>query len=145
MRDDSEVQELFVSYDMRSKDRLTAAKAYIKAGRKVLLTHGIRPNGRCTCGRETCPNPGKHPIAKFFPNGAKSATADLQFVKRALSAAPNANVAIVLDELTVVDTDGPEGRRAVDALQLPRTATVRTGRGSHRYFVGALSGGGFKA
>jgi hypothetical protein len=130
---------------MLSNNRLTAARCYIKAGLKVLLTHGVDRRGRCTCGDRKCRHPGKHPIARFFPQRANSAVEDIAIVERALRKFPKANIAITLDRLTVVDIDGPAGRAAADALSLPETISVKTSRGEHRYFDGPLPGGTFKA
>lgn len=134
-----------VTDGMHSDDPAIAARAYIKVGLRVVVTHGITGKGRCTCGDRDCPNPGKHPISKFFPNGAKSATSDMGLIRRALAAEPDANLAVTLDGMTVVDIDGSEGQTTIDELALPPTVVVKTGRGKHRYFQGALSGGAFKA
>lgn len=129
---------------MRSDDPAVAARAYIKAGLRVVVTHGITGKGRCTCGDRDCANPGKHPISKFFPNGAKSATSDMALIRRALATEPDANLAVTLDGMTVVDIDGSEGQATIDELALPATVAVKTGRGKHRYFQGALPAGAFK-
>jgi hypothetical protein len=92
-----------------------------------------------------CQHPGKHPLARFFPHGANSATDDISLVRRAFSCIPEANIAITLDHLTVLDIDGPAGRVAAEALSLPETIAVATGRGEHQYFVGTLPCGAFKA
>lgn len=111
----------------------------------MILTYGIRENGRCSCERADCPSPGKHPLSKFFPNGVNSATDDIEVVQKALRRHPDANLAISLSGLTVVDVDGDEGREAVKRLDLPDTVKVFTGRGYHLYFQGELSEGTFKA
>jgi bifunctional DNA primase/polymerase-like protein len=134
-----------LSLGMFSSNRLTAAGSYIKAGVKVVLTHGIDHRGFCTCGSPECEHAGKHPLARFFPHGANSATEDISLVRRALRSVPKANIAIVLDQLTVLDIDGPAGRAAAEALSLPETIAVKTGRGEHQYFAGSLPKGSFKA
>lgn len=134
-----------VSAGMRSDDTLTAAKAYIKAGRKVVLLHGIKKDGTCSCGDPHCANPGKHPIAQFFPKGLRSATDDISVIREALRSHKNANVAITLEGLTVVDIDGPKGRAAVKKLKLNKTVRVKTGRGTHLCHHGELSSGSIKA
>ncbi|WP_121634334.1 AAA family ATPase [Tropicibacter alexandrii] len=137
-------QQFRVSKQMRSRNTLTAAKAQIATGRKVILTYGIGEDGRCACKRDDCPSPGKHPLSKFFPNGVNSATDDIALVQKALRRQPNANLAISLAGFTVVDVDGDEGRAAVKQLDLPETVKVFTGRGYHLYFKGELSEGTFK-
>ncbi|WP_137390942.1 AAA family ATPase [Rhodoligotrophos defluvii] len=133
-----------VTDGMRSEKPSVAARAYLKAGFQLLLTHGIDANGRCTCGNRDCPHAGKHPIAEFFPNGANSATTDLALIRRGFRQYPNANIATTLEGRTVVDVDGPKGKAAVDALRLPKTIEVRTKRGRHRHYLGALDDGAFK-
>lgn len=134
-----------VTADMRSENRVTAARAYLEAGLPLVITHGINEDGVCTCGKKSCRSPGKHPISEFFPSGVKSATTDFSVIRKALKSIRCANIAATLAGRTVVDIDGPEGEKAVKALGLPRTATVRTGRGKHHHFVGALDEGTFKA
>lgn len=137
-------QQYCVSKLMRSKRTLSAAKAQIAAGRKVILTYGVREDGRCSCKREDCGSPGKHPLPKFFPKGVRSATDDIEVVQKALQRHPDANLAIALEGLTVVDVDGDEGRKAVNSLDLPDTVKVFTGRGYHLYYVGEFPDGTFK-
>ena len=133
-----------VSAKMRSKITLKAAKAYTKAGLKILLTHGVLRDGKCTCGNDDCSKIGKHPLVEFFPKGVKSATSDMPYIERALRKYPKANIAIALEGITVVDTDGPAGEKAAKKLELPKSAFVKTNRGEHTYFVGELDGGSFK-
>jgi AAA domain/Bifunctional DNA primase/polymerase, N-terminal/Primase C terminal 1 (PriCT-1) len=130
---------------MFSEDRLIAAKSYIKAGVRVILTHGIDDNGCCTCGDSECAHAGKHPLTRFFPHGANSATSEISLIRRGLEVVPNANVAITLESLAVVDIDGPLGKAAVEALSLPRTISAKSSRGKHLYFDGSLASGSFKA
>ncbi|MBW3096242.1 bifunctional DNA primase/polymerase [Pseudohoeflea coraliihabitans] len=121
--------------DLVSASKSKAACAWIKAGAKVVALHGVHENGQCTCGNRKCKSPGKHPIAAEFPNGHHSATRARGKIIRALKAFPDANIGVVLpDNIVVLDVDGPEGRDTFDKLNLPRTATVQTGRGTHHYF-----------
>lgn len=137
-------QQYRVSKLMRSKKTLTAAKAQIATGRKVVLTYGMTEDGRCSCTRKNCPSPGKHPLPKFFPNGVHSATDDADEVRKALRRHPDANLAIALAGLTVVDVDGDDGRAAVERLGLGETVKVHTGRGYHLYYRGEYAEGTFK-
>ena len=138
-------QQFRVSKLMRSQKTLTAAKAQISTGRKVVLTYGIGKDGRCACKRDDCQSPGKHPLSKFFPNGVNSATDDISLVQKAIRRHPDANLAISLAGLTVVDVDGKAGKEAVERLDLPQTVKVFTGRGQHLYFEGEYPRGAFKA
>ena len=133
---------LRVSEKMRSKSMLTAAKAYIQEwNAKVVMVHGINEHGGCTCRKKDCPSPGKHPITEFFPKGVHSATRRVQAVRDTLEKYPNANVAIALEGLTVVDIDGPEGKKTVTSAQLKDTALSFSGRGSRLHYKGELPGG----
>lgn len=134
-----------VSADMRSTSRLTAAKAYLAAGLKLIAIHGITKDGGCTCGKRDCSHKGKHPIAKHFPNGVLSATSDLDLIKKVLREFPEANLATSLEGLTVVDIDGPIGKAAFDRLTTPTTIAVKTSRGRHVYFTSEFAGGTTKA
>jgi hypothetical protein len=130
---------------MRSPNKPTAARAYVAQGFKLVMAHGIDKGGRCTCRDKGCSHPGKHPISEFFPRGAHSATADLDLVKRSLEKYPDANIGGVLHGWTGVDVDGPEGETQINALNLPPTATIITGRGHDHIFAGELPGGTAKA
>lgn len=133
-----------VTPETRSQTMRTAARAYIKAGLPVLLIHGVLDDGSCTCGKPDCGKVGKHPIIEVFPKGVHSATTSFAKVDQALRQHPSANVAIALKGLTVVDIDGPAGRKGVRALKLPKTPKVITGRGAHHYLQGELAEGTFK-
>lgn len=120
---------------MASSSIKTAALAWARKGVRVLALHGIDDNNACTCGKSKCKSPGKHPIAAEFPNGHHSATCDPEKIERVFSKYPNANLGIVPPEgLIVLDVDGPEGLKTFRTLNLPLTLSVRSGRGSHRYF-----------
>lgn len=136
---------LLITSEMRSTDPCKAAFAYIDAGLSIIVTHGIDEKLNCTCGKRSCSSPGKHPIAEFFPKGVKSATRSKNKVRGALERNPDANIAACLAGRTVVDIDGPEGESTVQALTLPSTAIVLTGRGRHQHFDGELKCGSFKA
>ena len=129
---------------MRSTNKLTAAPAYVAEGWALLLTHGVDSRGRCTCGRKSCGSPGKHPNTKYFPKGVHSATTDLNLVREALTEYPDANIAGALSGKTGADVDGRAGEVVIDDLDLPRTATILTGRGHDHIFLGELPTGTLK-
>jgi hypothetical protein len=123
-----------VTEAMRSRDRITAALGYAKAGVSVLALNGIAA-GKCDCGNPDCKSPGKHPIGAEFPHGHLDATHDPDRIAQIFTAYPNANIGIVPDgDLVVVDVDGPVGEASIASMVIPDTPTVRTGRGRHLYF-----------
>lgn len=135
-----------VSAAMRSKKILTAARAYIlENGWPLVVMHGIDKHGKCTCKRRDCSSQGKHPIKEFFPHGTKSATREIPNIRAALKKFPRANIAAVLNDLTVVDVDGMFGETQIEGLDLPETATSLTGRGYHHFFSGFLPTGSVKS
>ena len=69
---------------------LLAALSYANRDWPVLPLHGV-VDGGCTCGRDDCPSPGKHPLT---PRGVLNATTDEATIRRWLEKAPTANVAI---------------------------------------------------
>ena len=134
-----------VNAKMRSKDIAAAAVAYIDAGFKVVMLFGVDGEGQCTCGKPGCSSPGKHPHGRFFKRGVDDATADIAIVQKVLRTDPQANIALALCDLTVIDCDGPKGEKLMEKLSLPPTAMVKTRRGKHAYFSGELSFGTKKA
>jgi Bifunctional DNA primase/polymerase, N-terminal/AAA domain/Primase C terminal 1 (PriCT-1) len=123
-----------VTEAMRSRDRITAALGYAKAGVSVLALYGV--SGRkCDCGDPDCQKAGKHPLGAEFPHGHLDATRDRARLEEVFSAHPNANIGIVPDgDLIVVDVDGPVGEASIESIPIPLTPTVRTGRGRHLVF-----------
>jgi putative DNA primase/helicase len=106
-------------------------------GWNVLPLHSVK-DGACSCARgESCPHPGKHPRT---PNGVKNARANRKQIKAWLEKWPDANFGVATGGgIFVLDVDGQLGRASLDALQaehgaLPRTVTVKTGKGRHLYF-----------
>lgn len=122
---------------MTARDELLAA-ALDYAGRDwpVVLLHGM-VDGACTCGREDCSSPGKHPRTK---NGLKDATTDPETIrtwwaKRAYNVGLLTGIAF-----DVVDCDDPSNlawfdlceQLGVGYLEAPM---VRTGSGGLHVFV----------
>jgi len=120
-------RQLRVTADVRSLRTRVAARALIKQGHNVLLTHGVLRTGKCTCGDDNCGKVGKHPLSEFFPKGVNSATRDLFLIDGALKKYPHANLAMALGGLTVVDIDGPKGRDAVKKSSYPRALAYLPG------------------
>lgn len=78
------------------------ATHYAAHGIAVLPIHAPADGG-CTCGRDDCPTPGKHPLTA---NGVHDATTDLATITSWWRFRPDANVGIVPpDGVVVLDVD----------------------------------------
>ncbi len=124
---------------------LEAALEYARAGLPVVPLHGIRDNGKCTCGNPTCASPGKHPRTR---NGLKDATTKASQIRQWWGQGqwPNASIAGVGGDYLCLDIDAKSGGgESLDELiqdnsPLPQTAVVLTGeyegeRGMHYWFT----------
>jgi len=68
-------------------------------------------------------------------NWQEVATRDEKQLRALWNQFPEANPAVLADGLVVIDTDGPEAEELLSGMPaLPRTYTVKTARGYHRYF-----------
>lgn len=76
---------------------------------------------------------GKSPLHKGWQ---RSATTKTDYLAEVWSRTPKANVGVACRGLTVLDADSSRGVDAIEELGLPPTATVRTARGIHCYFLG---------
>lgn len=79
----------------------------------------------------------KAPDPRFCPNGSHDATLDLDLIRDWLIEDDRINLAAVMLETSylVVDVDGPKGAKAAQNLgPLPKTFTVKTRNGTHRYY-----------
>lgn len=115
-------------------------RLYAGLGLHPIAVHGVRPDGRCTCDRHDCAQPGKHPLAR----GWQTAALDLDALDRTLARDSDLNVGLRTGRqsdgrfLIVVDVDGP--RELLEPLErehgaFPPTLTARTGRGGlHLYY-----------
>lgn len=128
-----------------------AAGAFLTAA-LALAEHGVPvfpvwpPDGAgCSCVRGAgCDRAAKHPVAFLAPNGLKSASTDLEAVRRWWARAewrtgrPWNLGAAVPPWAVVVDLDGPGALEVVRAegLALPATLTAETGRpgGLHLWY-----------
>lgn len=101
----------------------------------IFPIHGVKEDGSCTCNNESCANIGKHPAT---PDGFKSASNDIERVKKLWASRKGLNVGIATGEksgIFVVDIDSREGEQNLRALGTPpKTLTVKTGKGYHLYF-----------
>lgn len=109
---------------------------YAGRGWPVLVTHWITPEGRCSCGKEDCPSPGKHPLTE---HGLHDATTDLKQISVWRRRWPEANIGIRTGRepgLVVLDMDPRHGgNETIKRYCVPETLRVRTGGGGlHFYF-----------
>ncbi len=115
-------------------------KADTEPALAVFPCHSIA-DGKCTCGRDDCHSPGKHPRTK---SGLLDATSDPSQQAAWWEQWPNANIAIATGStngIVVIDVDAKkDGWDALEELELrygklPATVEVNTGGGGwHGYF-----------
>jgi hypothetical protein len=106
----------------------------------VVPLHTVGKDGSCSCvDGAKCSRPGKHPRTL---HGVKDATTDRKQIKDWWEKWPKANVGIATGSpsgIFVLDVDGKVGKASLKKLEakhgrLPRTVTVKTGKGRHLYF-----------
>jgi hypothetical protein len=125
-------------------DRRDQALEYAARGWSVFPVHSIR-QGRCSCGREPCPEKaGKHPRTT---HGFKDATASRSAVAAQWARWPDANIALPTGtHFTVLDSDpkygGDETLRGLETEHgpLPTTWRVLTGGGGLHVFFQPVPG-----
>lgn len=100
-------------------------------------------SGVCSCGKDCSKDAGKHPRIKAWQ---KHATSDAEQITAWWRKWPDANIGIATgDGLVVVDLDGTAEAAILKGVverygPLPPAPVVRTGRGLHLYFAGAIGG-----
>jgi hypothetical protein len=116
-----------------------AALGYAHRGWRVFPLQGVI-DGTCTCRRDECSSPGKHPLVR---RGLYEGTTDATKIQSWWRRWPHANVGIATGPdsgLLVIDVDLPRAEASLQRLQdldrrLPPTLTARTGGGGlHLYF-----------
>lgn len=114
-----------------------AALQYAAKGWPVLPLHSPTVDGRCSCDKAACPNPGKHPRT---PHGLTDATVDKATIRRWWRSWPTANVGLLTGErsgLVVLDVDprhgGDEALRQLESQygKFPATVKALSGGGGH--------------
>src|SRR5207249_1220410 len=88
---------------------LDAMLAYAANGLPVFPLHGVRDDGRCTCGDPRCEDVGKHPRLK---GAFKTATRDPEVIRDWGRRWPDLNVGIptgAASNLVVLDIDPRKG------------------------------------
>ncbi len=107
-----------------------AALAYVALGYAVLPIWPPQPGGGCACPRgSACPWPGKHPLGKLLPHGARQATTSPALVRAWWGVWPDAGVGLRTGPgaLDVADVDGPLGVEALRAILQRAGADTRSG------------------
>lgn len=116
------------------------ALAYTHRGWRVFPLHSIR-QGSCSCGRESCHSPGKHPRTK---NGVKDATRQPEQVRQWWTTWPDANIGIATGQgLYVIDIDTTKGGSLEPSSPaandfrplLQGSLAVRTGSGGYHIYL----------
>lgn len=114
--------------------------SYGARGWRIVPLHNPEAGG-CSCRKENCGSPAKHPRTK---NGLKDASSDEAQIRKWWEMFPYANVGLVTGAESgffVVDVDEPHGgEESLAALReefspLPATVAAITGGGMHYYFM----------
>ncbi|BFU46758.1 bifunctional DNA primase/polymerase [Krasilnikovia sp. MM14-A1004] len=116
---------------------LDAALAYARHGIPVLPVHTPAADGTCSCARESCDRPGKHPRLR---RGLTDATLDPRRIALWWSRWPDANVGlrtgVIMDVADVDSVVGWHGLRHLLGDAIPAGPRVRTGGGGwHLWFA----------
>jgi hypothetical protein len=128
------------------ENHLQTALDYARRRWRVLPLHGII-DGKCSCGKNDCGSPGKHPRTR---HGLKDATDQEDIIRGWWAEWPSANVGIATGPESGFFMLGPDGQAGIDALvdlqrqhgPLPATPRVRSGGGgTHHYFAWPAEGG----
>ena len=123
---------------------ISALTDYMHYGWHVVPIHGVMVSRygemKCTCGRDDCSSPGKHPTT---PNGLKNATTRKDWIEAWWKKWPYANIGIVTGQVSgivVVDIDPRHGGNdSLDDLFVKHgafsdTAEVITGGGGRHFY-----------
>lgn len=123
-----------------------AAVGYAARGWATFPLHSIRA-GRCSCRRQDCSHPAKHPLTR---HGLRDATTSAEQIRTWWGRWPWANVGILTGAasgLVVIDIDpdsgGEQSLTRLESLMgsLPETLTVSTGGGGRHLFYAHPSPG----
>jgi hypothetical protein len=115
---------------------LTAALAYARHGIPVLPVHTPAADGGCSCGRDRCDRPGKHPRLR---HGLTEASTDPRRIELWWTRWPEANVGlrtgVAMDVADIDSAEGWHGLRHLLGGVMPDGPEVRTGGGGrHSWF-----------
>ena len=113
------------------------SETYSRLGWKVVLLHGVKGVGICSCHRGSeCHTPGKHPVSNDWQS---SATSSADLMDEWFASREHVNVGLLLGPASgVIDVelDGADSKAGWDSLELGEiwTPTYTAGRGPHRLF-----------
>ena len=114
---------------------LTAALAYARHGIPVLPVHTPAASGGCSCARDGCDRPGKHPRLR---HGLTDASTDPRRIEMWWTRWPDANVGlrtgIVMDVADIDSAEGWHTLRHVLGGAMPAGPQVRTGGGGWHFW-----------
>jgi Bifunctional DNA primase/polymerase, N-terminal len=114
---------------------LSAALAYARHGIPVLPVHTPADDGVCSCGRDDCDRPGKHPRLR---HGLTDASTDPRRIEMWWARWPDANVGlrtgVVMDVADIDSVEGWHGLCHLHGGAIPPGPQVRTGGGRHFWF-----------
>ena len=99
----------------------------------VIPLHSIQ-NGRCTCERDDCTKPGKHPCIPEWREYQTRRPTEEELARWKQSPGNFAIITGRVSEVFVLDVDGPAGEASLKGKAIPPTWMVRTGKGRHIYF-----------
>jgi hypothetical protein len=125
---------------LHENQRLLDALRYARLGWPVLPLHYLTDGKRCSCNKDGCDTPGKHPCT---PHGSKDATTDEATIISWFEACPLINLGIATGKEAGLFMLGPDGQEGIEALArleqehgpLPPTPRARSGGGGrHHYF-----------
>jgi bifunctional DNA primase/polymerase-like protein/uncharacterized protein DUF5906/CHC2-type zinc finger protein len=125
---------------LRPVSLLLTALQYAKQGWAVLPLHSAA-NGKCSCHKESCRTPGKHPRTI---NGVNDATKEESTIREWWTQWPDANIGLATGKVSgrvVLDIDVKKGKQGDVSLQnlvkqhqaLPETLQAQTPTGGYHF------------
>ena len=146
---DVSATELTLEQETRRRELHAAAVDYWNLGFRCITLHWME-NGRCSCGREDCASPGKHPIDEAWQNLGMDPDQDSEWWRllgqgetSPRNWRPRANIGIVCGQasgIVVLDIDVGGGFETLARLEaehpeepLPATMLAETGKGGRHW------------
>lgn len=116
-----------------------AAAALAAKGWKIVKLFGVQPNLKCTCGKQECPTPGKHPIGREWQHRATDDENEIERWFDEIEDHTRINLGVRLGAtsgIIDVEFDSPDAETALKKWGLDRidTPAYSSGRGIHRIF-----------